>query len=256
MRLKSRSNSIFKYLGLNVPKIRNKANAFRDQDLLLDKEEIKVIFDLGAYFGEVTSKYRALFPEATIYSFEPFSDSFRKLLKKSKGNTLTKPFQLCISDRVGKNEFFLNSDPSCNSLFKRSMNSGLSSSVNNTSAGTIDVNVTTIDEFCKKEIIQEIDILKLDIEGSELLALKGASEKLSENLIKLIYTEIMFVPHYEGGVLFHELSSFLSGYGYTLFNLYDLKRAANGQLRWGNSIFINPHIRAKMIDSSPHTAAY
>jgi len=90
--------------------------------------------------------------------------------------------------------------------------------------------------------------LKLDIEGSELTALRGASEKLAHHSIELIYTEIMFVPHYEGGPMFYELCSFLSNFNYTLFNVYNLKRAVNRQLRWGNAIFVSPDIRANKID--------
>jgi hypothetical protein len=73
--------------------------------------------------------------------------------------------------------------------------------------------------------------------------LKGASKRLANKQIKLIYSEVMFVPHYEGGCLFHDISGFLSQYNYSLFNLYNLKQARNGQIRWGNSIFVSPEIR-------------
>jgi hypothetical protein len=56
----------------------------------------------------------------------------------------------------------------------------------------------------------------------------------------------MFVSHYEGGCMFHELTTFLEQYSYTLFNLYNLKRAKNGQLRWGNAIFLSPQVRARI----------
>ena len=81
-------------------------------------------------------------------------------------------------------------------------------------------------------------------------ALSGARQKLSEGAIGLIYTEVMFVPHYDGGCMFYELSDFLSEYGYTIFNLYNLKWAKNGQLRWGNAIFLSPKIRAKIRSSN------
>jgi hypothetical protein len=109
----------------------------------------------------------------------------------------------------------------------------------------VEVNTTTIDHFCDTESVRHIDILKLDVEGAEIKTLKGAHNKLAKQDISTIYTEVMFIPHYEGACMFHELTSFLSQYGYTLFNLYGLKREKNGQLRWGNAIFLSPHVRAK-----------
>jgi len=76
--------------------------------------------------------------------------------------------------------------------------------------------------------------------------LQGASKKLTSKQIKLIYSEVMFTPHYQCGCLFHDISEFLSHYNYSLFNLYNLKQANNGQLRWGNAIFVSPEMRTRI----------
>lgn len=204
--------------------------------------ETLVIFDLGAYIGEVTAKYRMLFPKATIFSFEPSPESFRRVEERFKGDKMVKPFQLAFANKASKGKFYIYTDKSCNSLFLRVGNlNGLEKEV--------EVDVSTIDDFTKKWSISRINILKLDVEGAELMILKGASQKLAQKLVDLIYTEVMFIPHYKGGVMFYELCSFLSDYGYMLFSLYDIKRAENGQLRWGNAIFISPYLR-KSIDNA------
>jgi hypothetical protein len=94
----------------------------------------------------------------------------------------------------------------------------------------------------------------MDVEGCELKVLRGLSRKLRGGCIRLIYAEVMFVPHYEGGCLFHEVSDFLCQSGYSLFDLYDLKRAGNGQLRWGNAIFLSPEMRAHIERIRSHTS--
>lgn len=76
--------------------------------------------------------------------------------------------------------------------------------------GTIRVQVTTIDEFVDRQEIERIDVLKLDIQGAELMALRGATNTLRNMHVQVIYTESLFVPHYEGNALFHELWSFLA----------------------------------------------
>ena len=54
----------------------------------------------------------------------------------------------------------------------------------------IDVQTQTLDYFCFSNNIKCIDLLKLDTEGNEFNVLKGAEKLLSENRIKVIYTEI------------------------------------------------------------------
>ena len=78
-----------------------------------------------------------------------------------------------------------------------------------------------LDDFIHENSIEQVDLLKLDLQGSELLALTGASEALSEGKIKCILCEIMFQPHYESqpsaSAILHEL---MENHDYTLFNLY------------------------------------
>jgi len=217
---------------------------FEAQRIFFENCARLVIFDVGAYIGETAIKYRKMFPGATIYCFEPFPDSFQKLQQLSVDH-LIKTYQIAISDYRGKAVLHLNMDQSCNSFFPRPATGVKYYSTKAENIGETAVDTTTIDNFCCAENIPRIDILKLDVEGAEIKALKGASDKLSKHAISVIYTEVMFVKHYEGGCLFYELAALLDQYGYSLFDVYNLKRAKNGQLRWGNAIFLSPHVRAK-----------
>jgi FkbM family methyltransferase len=221
-----------------------KENAFQSQKCFFDSDTGLVIFDVGAYIGEVTATYKSIFPNATIYCFEPFWDSFRKLMRLS-GDKSIKPYQMAISDTVGTMRLHVNVDLSCNSFFPIAKHSVRYYPKAAENIEVTEVNTTTIDHFCDTASVSHIDILKLDVEGAEIKALKGAHNKLAKQDISIIYTEVMFMPHYAGACMFHELTSFLSQYDYTLFNFYDVKRAKNGQLRWGNAIFLSPKARAK-----------
>ena len=221
-----------------------KENAFQAQKYFFGSDGDMVIFDVGAYIGEVAATYKKIFPNATIYCFEPFEDSFQKLMRLASDKSI-KPYQMAVSDSVGRIKLHVNVDPSCNSFFPIAKHSVRYYPKAAENIEVIEVNTTTIDHFCDTQRIPTIDILKLDVEGAEIRALKGAHNKLSKQDISIIYTEVMFIPHYKGACMFHELTSFLSQCDYTLFNLYGLKRAKNGQLRWGNAIFLSPQVRAK-----------
>lgn len=225
------------------PKKVKRNKPFEVQKRLLYGAADLVIFDVGAYVGEVATKYKQIFPQSTIYCFEPFPASFQKLNQLCR-DTSIKTHQIAFSDKEGTTTFHTNVDLSCNSLLPPTESDYKCYSAKSIKDGEIQVDTNTIDNFCFDSDISGIDILKLDVEGAEVKVLDGASKMLSKQAIKLIYSEVMFIPHYTQGCLFHELATFLNSYGYTLFNLYHLKSARNGQLRWGNAIFLSPEIRA------------
>jgi len=224
--------------------------AFRNQQKLLLNNKVLTIFDAGAHVGNTVANYKYLFPEATIYSFEPFPESIERLRKRFLGDSLVKPIQMAISNEAGAREFYVNNTfEQTNSLFPRPISARRYYPKGAELMNRIEVGVTTIDKFCSEESISNIQILKMDIQGGELMALQGASEMLHQGRIDLIYTEVLFVPHYEGAPMFYELCEYLSKWGYTLFGIYNLFLAKNGQLRFADAIFVSPHIRADVIDS-------
>lgn len=225
------------------PKVVKRNKPFEVQKQLFGGAADLVIFDVGAYVGEVAATYKKLFPQSTIYCFEPFPDSFQKVNRLCR-DAFIKAHQIAFSNKEGKTTFHINVDLSCNSLLPPTESDFKCYSTKSIKDGEIQVETNTLDNFCAGTKLSYIDILKLDVEGTEVKVLEGASKMLSKQAIKLIYSEVMFIPHYDGGCMFHELDAFLNRYGYTLFNLYNLKSARNGQLRWGNAIFLSPEIRA------------
>jgi FkbM family methyltransferase len=225
--------------------LRRMTNPFEVQRHLCDGTGPLTIFDVGAYVGDVARTYRRLFPQATIFCFEPFPGSFDKLKASCRCPSI-RLHQVALSNREGKATFYVNADASCNSTLppdaegERYRNSAFHS------VGETEVSTTTLDVFCDESHVDAVNILKMDVEGAEVLVLEGATRRLKSGRIDLVYSEVMFTPHYVGGRIFHEISAFLHGYGYTLFNLYQLRTARNGQLRWGNAIFLSPQLRARV----------
>jgi len=61
---------------------------------------------------------------------------------------------------------------------------------------------------------EDVDVLVLDIQGAELLCLKGAPRLVGA--LKYLETEIAKEPYYDGGVLFAELNGWLEDHGFRL----------------------------------------
>ena len=85
--------------------------------------------------------------------------------------------------------------------------------------------------------IKSIDILKMDIQGGELAALKGAQQLLENRGIACIYTEAYFIEQYEAQPLFHDISKFLYSYDFTLQDIYT-PIYGKGNMAWGDAIFV------------------
>ena len=96
----------------------------------------------------------------------------------------------------------------------------------------------------------KLSIVKMDIQGGELSALRGARSFLTSGKVGIVYLEVMFVPLYQGAPLFHEVCAYLEQLQFTLYDLFDLHRANDGQLRYADAIFISPSVRAKALDAS------
>ena len=231
------------------PKAVKRNKPFEIQKRLMGRDNELVIFDVGAYVGDITAMYKQMFPQSIIYCFEPFPDSFQKLNSLCRDASII-AHQIAFSDKKGTTTFNTNVDLSCNSLLTPTEGEFKCYSAKSIKDGEIQVKTNTLDNFCADVGISDIDILKLDVEGAEVKVLEGASRMLSKQAVKLIYSEVMFIPHYTGGCLFHELTALLNKYGYSLLNLYHLRSAKDGQLRWGNAIFLSPEIRAGLKDPS------
>lgn len=122
-----------------------------------------VVLDIGAHLGYYS--LLAARAGARVFSFEPDPRAFRYLVRNIQANGLANcvvPVPKAVSDRTGRAELFLdnNDAPAQNSLFLRTRE-----------AGRIDVDTIRLDEFLDEAVV--VDVIKMDIEGAELHALKG-----------------------------------------------------------------------------------
>jgi len=212
-----------------------KDDAFLKQQDLFGKN-VSVIFDIGANRGDVVAKYLEMFPHAIIYAFEPFPGSFEILEQRFKGNDSVHCFKLAIAEEEGTKTFYVNRNVDTNSLLKPKL-SGLSSDKQVENLSVVTVSSTTLDKFCNENKINQIDILKMDIQGGELAALKGASGLLLHKQVQNIYSEVYFMEQYESQPLFHDISKFLYGFDFSLQDIYS-PIYGKGRLAWGDVIFI------------------
>lgn len=207
-----------------------------------------VIFDVGAHKGETVKHFREIFPGAKIFCFEPFAANASILRDRFSDDPSVHVFEQAVTDICGKKSFYINNMDATNSLLPREKNSRRYFSKQAGEKTVELVETVTIDEIMHQQNIDNIDILKFDIQGGELMALQGAEQALQNNKISVIYTEALFVPHYENNPLLLDIWRYLEAFDYSFFDIYDLYRASNGQLRFADVMFISKDIRNNIVD--------
>lgn len=109
---------------------------------------------------------------------------------------------------------------------------------------TMEVDTKRLDDI---QEIKNIDFLKLDIQGGELLVLENSANKIKECLV--IQTEVSFVPMYENQALFAEIDIFLRQQGFMLHNLFSIERRLLTPIRDDNDMFagLNQMVQADAV---------
>jgi len=213
---------------------------FLHQQLLTAGTAVRTVFDVGANRGQTAHKYRALFPAATVFSFEPFPESFAALRDAFAADPQVKPFQLALSDEAGTKTFHTSADSVMNSLLPLSPDAGLLTG--SRQAGAVDVQADTLDAFCREHGVADIDVLKLDVQGGELHVLRGGAGLLRERRVRLVFAEVNFNELYAGQAFFHDVAGYLYGVGYTLYGLYQIAYSPRGPIGWADALFVSPAV--------------
>jgi FkbM family methyltransferase len=122
---------------------------------------------------------------------------------------------------------------------------------------TLDVDTMRLDDVPETE---GVDLLKIDIQGAELMAFKNAPERLKSAL--LIHTEVEFLEMYQGQPLFSEVEQFLRASGFVLHRFEPLvsrdfapmllsynQHTHHSQLFWADAIFVKDFTKLDLISS-------
>src|SRR3989338_4460280 len=179
--------------------------------------------DLGANIGYyVLIEGRLIGPAGKIFCIEPGPDNFYMLKKNILENNFgdrTKCFQYLIGDKNGRERLFLSA----------AANSHTVSAVSNR---WVEVPMFTLDQFLASEDInpQEIDFIRMDIEGYEVMAIPNMNKLFTGRKKPLkLFIEVHPSAYEEWGWTLSKFMDYLMGHGFILRSI--VKREKNEQGR-------------------------
>ncbi|MFZ2161795.1 MAG: FkbM family methyltransferase [Sideroxyarcus sp.] len=197
--------------------------------------ESPTIIDGGANKGAITELFLRQYRSPVIHAFEPIPELANALRQKFSDNKNVTIYCAAIGAEAKHISFNITNQLSSSSVLNPSaLNRGIHGK-------KMDIRqIVEVQQIRLEEAIHEhseIDLLKLDIQGYELEALKGCGKLLDH--IKIITTEIEFVTLYDGQPLFGDIDVFLRSHGFRMLNLYELYTHPNGQLTAGDAVYLN-----------------
>lgn len=187
-------------------------------------QSVKVCFDIGSRDCIQSRELLSNFKESTVYAFECNTQTLSKcydIASKSNNKIIVVP--KAVNEFNGMTKFY-QIDPTTTVTSWQDSNPGASSlfvanglyEYEKYGQKEITVSCTRLDTFCKSEKVEKIDIIHLDCQGAELIALKSLSN-LIHNVIS-IHTEVSFKTIYHGQCMFDDIDQFLTIRGFKLIN--------------------------------------
>jgi FkbM family methyltransferase len=241
---KNFAKKLFSRLGYKISRLTGKEiidndNAFGGMKSLMNtRDQQGVFFDVGANTGQTILLLKKYFPDGSIYAFEPGKSAFDELQRKFSSLRSLHLKNIALGSNEEVKEFFENKFSTMSSFLHLGKD-GWGEVIEKK-----EIQLTSIDQFCRKENISRINILKSDTQGFELEVLNGAREMLGNKAIQFVYLEINFIELYKELPSFSDIYNFLSSHGYKLLRFYDFNYYENA-IGWGDALFFHPEFTSK-----------
>ena len=189
----------------------------------------KGVLHIGAHLAEESESYRSMGVNNVIW-IEADPDTFNKLsgIVSDIGGNLAYCFAASDTENDSV-DFNVASNGESSSLLE--MDKHLIHHPHIEIVNHKKVKTRKVDNFLKEKniIASEYDFLNLDIQGAELLALKGMENSLLE--INYVYTEVNTSEIYRGCAKIDELDEYLSKFGFTRKETYMT------EYEWGDAFY-------------------
>lgn len=189
------------------------------------------ILEAGAHIGRDTVKLSRFWPEGYIYAFEPVPGLFRQLKEATKDLKNVTCYQYALDIETGMSDMYISEPPfsASSSLLEPT---GYLEEHPEATFKISTVETITIDSWAKKNSVDHIDFMWLDMQGAELRALEGGKELLKT--VKVIQSEVSLTARYQNGPLYKDVRKWLENHG---FNVVE---EALHKGHWGNVLFARP----------------
>jgi FkbM family methyltransferase len=214
--------------------LRRGVAASTQHESVLRSLDCRTIVDIGANRGQFALAAHISIPNANIISFEPLVQAAQKFRGLFNGNRKVRLHQLAIGpERCTADIHVSGKDDSSSLLPITELQDELYPGT--AEAGVEKVRVERLAGVLSAEEIIAPALLKVDVQGYELEALKGCLDLLP--YFAYVFVECSFVEFYRGQAFADEVIAFLRDRGFVLAGIYNLLHDKSGRAVQGDFLF-------------------
>lgn len=193
-----------------------------------------MILDGGANIGQFARAAVETFPEAKVIAIEPLPDIAQRLRENLKDRPQVQVKETALGSSDGILTFHRNAYSLASSALSL-LPEAATTFPGLAEVETLEVPVTRIDSiFPGMELVSPF-LIKLDLQGFELEALRGAQRTLRHTDFLLL--EIAFQPLYDAEPRFEELLDYVRAAGFRFLRPLDVLRDARGVIVQMDALF-------------------
>jgi FkbM family methyltransferase len=185
----------------------------------VDRHSIKVVFDVGSRDALQAIELSEEFSNAEVWAFECNPDTLPLLHSNISAHPRVHCVEAAVSDETGTVQFFkidttrtqtshADGNPGASSLFVANGEYPFEKYAQE----PVSVQAITLDAFCEKMGIGQVDVIWMDLQGAELKALQGFERHLRKT--RYIQVELTHFEIYRGQPLFSDVDRFLLERGF------------------------------------------
>jgi FkbM family methyltransferase len=194
----------------------------------------KTIIDIGANLGEWAVKVYPIFPDAN-YLLIDGNPNVEPILEKLCNEAPNVRYRISLlSDEEKTETFYLpKNNPTCTgaSIMREKTSHYVDKNI-----APLQLQAKTLDNTLSEENIDDIDLLKLDVQGAELKVLKGGLKTLQKT--KYCLLEVQFQEWNQDAPYSDEVVHFMRDQGYKLYDIFD-RSYVKGCLVSADFLFFN-----------------
>ncbi len=236
MQLKNILHNFTRRLGYDFYALKDRAEKESQKLIWLQQKKVKTIIDVGANVGQFTYKIRKIFPNASIYSFEPIKNCFDTLVNNFKNDANFTAFNFACGDTTETVEINVNNySPSSSILDIQQLHID---NFKNTGISTKEkIKVDLLDNLINLDNLESPILIKIDTQGFEKKVIAGALNVIAKAEIILI--ELSYQKLYTNQSLFHDIYTILYDLGFQYYgNIEELLSPIDGMPLQSDGIFI------------------
>jgi FkbM family methyltransferase len=200
----------------------------------LEKKSPLSLIDIGAHDGKFAKSVESYCGISQCLLVEPLPHkaAYLRQIFNSQEYTVV---ESVLSQSSGTVDFEVNAAEATSSMLKIKRPMQELSKLNLGESKIIQCQSQTLDDLVSNHDMKSIDLIKIDVQGSEHLVLSGGEKTLE--ISKLIWIEVSFKPLYDGSSVFADIYSLLEKSNFRLMELSPGFRGPTGELLQADALF-------------------